>query len=41
MIMEKAKFFYDAMKISDNYTLSEGSNQQLPVRTWVIIGTVW
>jgi hypothetical protein len=38
--MEKARSFYDAMKKSDNYTFSEGSNQKLPVRTWVITGTV-
>jgi hypothetical protein len=38
--MEKAKSFYAAVKITDKYTFSEGSNQKLPVRTWVIIGTV-
>jgi hypothetical protein len=39
--MEKAKSFYDAMKIIDKYTFSECNNQKLLVRTWVIIGTVW
>jgi len=37
--MEEAKSFYDAMKITNKYIFSEGSNQKLPVRTWVIIGT--
>ena len=31
--MEKAKSFYDEMKITDKYTFSEGSNQKLHVRT--------
>lgn len=38
-IMEEVKYFYDAMKITDKYTFSGGSNQKLPVRTWVITGT--
>jgi len=37
--MEEVKYFYDAMKITDKYTFSGGSNQKLPVRTWVITGT--
>ena len=38
--MEKAMSFYDAMKITNKYTFSEGSNQKLPARTSVIIGIV-
>jgi hypothetical protein len=32
-VIEKAKSFYDEMKIADKFTFSEGSNKKLYVRT--------
>jgi hypothetical protein len=32
-IIEKAKSFYDEIKITDKYTFSEGCNKKLLVRT--------
>jgi len=39
MILEKAKYFYDEMKITDQCTFSEGwlqtlKDRQLHVKTW-------
>jgi hypothetical protein len=34
MIIEKAKSFYDEMKITDKCTFSDISNKILPVRTY-------
>jgi hypothetical protein len=33
MIIGKAKYFYDEMKIADRCTFSEGSDKKLHVRT--------
>jgi hypothetical protein len=32
-VTEKAKSFYDEIKITERYTFCEGSNKRLPVRT--------
>jgi hypothetical protein len=40
MVIVKAKFIHDGMKITDKCTFSEGSNKMLPVRTWVSTGAV-
>jgi hypothetical protein len=33
IIIEKAKYFYDEMEITDKCTCLEGSNKKLPLRT--------
>ena len=40
MIIEKAKSFYNEIKITDKCTFSEGSNKKLPVKAWVRIGSL-
>ena len=32
-IIERAHYFYDVMKVTDQCTFSDGSNSKLPVRT--------
>jgi hypothetical protein len=40
MIVEKAKLFYDKMKITNKFTFAESRNKKTTIRTWVSIGTV-
>jgi hypothetical protein len=37
-VIEKAKSFYNEIKITHKCTFSEGSNKKLPVKAWVSIG---
>jgi hypothetical protein len=39
MIIEKANYFYDEIKITGNCIFSEGCNKKLCVRTYVTTGT--